>query len=183
MIKNQLLYLVFLLSSINLFGQNELFQNDLNKEVAIIEQLVYKKIDSLRAKKKLKGLSVNSKLKEAATMHAIWMNEKGKLSHIQNKSKTKTPQKRVAIVGGDASFIGENVAYTLYNTELRTKKGKPYINQTYEAIANDLVKMWRHSKGHYKNIITKGYVTTGVAISVDKSDNKIYAVQVFGGKQ
>ncbi|MCT4579965.1 MAG: CAP domain-containing protein [Flavobacteriales bacterium] len=164
-------------------GQNNLFQNDLDQELKAIEGLVYHKIDSLRAKKKLKGLKVNPQLKEAAKLHVIWMKEKGKLSHIQNKSKTKTPQKRVALVGGDASFVGENVAYTLYSIELTDKKGRLYVNNSDEAIANDLVKMWRNSKGHYKNIITKGYYTTGVAIAVEKEENKVYAVQVFGGKQ
>lgn len=183
MIKNKLLYMGFLLLSINLFGQNDLFKNNSNKGVSTIEQLIYKKIDSLRAQKKLQGLLVNDKLKEAATMHVIWMKEKGKLSHIQNKNKTKTPQKRVALAGGNDSFVGENVAYTLYNVELRNKKGKAYINKSYEAIANYLIYMWRHSKGHYKNIITKGYTTTGVAVDFDKEENKIYAVQVFGGEQ
>ncbi len=171
--------------SISSVAQVKLLQNGATIEegLKVIEDLVYHKIDSLRTKKKLQGLKVNSQLKEAAKLHAIWMKEKGKLSHIQNKSKTKTPQKRVALAGGDASFIGENVAYTLYGIELRNKKGKFYINDSYEDIANDLVKMWRHSKGHYKNIITKGYYTTGVAIVIDQEKNKVYAVQVFGGKQ
>lgn len=183
MIKVYWLHIFILILSTKVLGQDKLFQNNVTEDIAVIENYVHKKIDSLRAKKKLSGLTNNSELKEAAKLHADWMKEKGKLSHIQNKSITRTPQKRVEFVGGDASFVGENVAFTLYNIELRNKKGKPYINQSTEAIANDLVTMWRHSKGHYKNIITKGYLTTGIAIVFDEEENKVYAVQVFGGKQ
>lgn len=166
------------------FSQEKLFngKKSLTEELEIIENLVHQKIDSLRARKKLNGLSNNDYLTQAALLHADWMNEKRKFSHMQNKAKTKTPQKRVEYVGGDGSFVGENIAYTLFNIELKNKRGKLYINQTYEAIANDLVQMWRYSKGHYKNIMTKDYKTTGIALAIDFESNKIYAVQVFGGR-
>lgn len=166
------------------YSQENLFHNDekLSSELKIVESLIHQKIDSLRAKKKITSLSKNKFLTKAALIHADWMAEKGKFSHIQNKAKTKTPQKRVAFIGGDDSLIGENIAYTLFNIEMTNKKGKFYINQSYEAIANDLVQMWRQSKGHYKNIITKDYKTTGIALAVDFEKNKIYAVQVFGGE-
>lgn len=172
------------ISTLLSFSQERLFHNDekLTEELEIIENLIHQKIDSLRAKKKLNSLNNNEYLYKAALLHADWMNEKGKLSHVQNKSKTKTPQKRVAFVGGDDSFVGENIAYTLFNIEMTNKKGKLYINQSYDEIANDLVQMWRYSKGHYKNIITKDYTTSGIALAVDFQENKIYAVQVFGGE-
>ena len=173
-----------LVSSFVVFSQGKLFHRDkrIDEELSIVENLIYKKIDSLRAKKKLEGLSIEKYSRRAAELHVTWMSGKGKLSHVQNKSKTKTPQKRVEYVGGDGSFVGENIAYTLFNIELKNKKGKLYVNQSYEAIADDLVHMWRYSKGHYKNIMTKDFQTTGVALSVDFEQNKIYAVQVFGGR-
>lgn len=177
-----LLLFVVILSYFDFLAQKELFHHGekLSSELEIIERLVYGKIDSLRKRKKLNKLTINEYLTKAALLHANWMQEKNKFSHIQNKSKTKTPQRRVELVGGNGSTVGENIAYTLYNIELKNKKGKIYINQSYEAIANDLVQMWRYSKGHYKNIMTKDFEVTGVALSVDFEQNKIYAVQVFG---
>lgn len=172
------------ISAIVSFAQDELFHNNekLTAELKIVEELVYKKIDSLRAKKKLSGLIKNQYLVKAALLHVEWMVEKNKFSHFQNKSKTKTPQNRVKLVGGNDSFVGENIAYTLFNLEMTNKKGQQYTNTTYEAIANELVLMWRNSKGHYKNIITKEYRTTGIGLAVDFENNKVYAVQVFGGE-
>ena len=183
--KFKALYIALLLLICNVsYTQNQLFHSDhkLTVELEIIGNLIHQKIDSLRVRKRLNKLKGNFFLTKAAQLHADWMLDKDKFTHIQNKSKTKTPQKRVDFVGGDGFFIGENIAYTLYGIELKSKKGKRYINQSYEAIANDLVQMWKHSRGHYKNIMTKGYRTTGIALSVDFENNKIYAVQVFGGK-
>lgn len=166
------------------FSQEKLFHLDkrIDSELEIVENLIHQKIDSLRAKKKLAPLFKGKYLRRAAELHVTWMNGKGKLSHIQNKSKSKTPQKRVELVGGNSSFIGENIAYTLFNIEMTNKKGKRYTNTTYESIASDLVEMWRLSKGHYKNIITKEFKTTGIALAIDFEKNKVYAVQVFGGE-
>lgn len=165
-------------------SQEQLFQDNtrLVSDLEKVENLIHQKIDSLRAKKKLVGLTKNNTLAKAAKSHADWMSETGKFSHIQNKSKSKTPQKRVELVGGNSSFIGENIAYTLFNIEMTNKKGKRYTNTTYESIASDLVEMWRLSKGHYKNIITKEFKTTGIALAIDFEMNKVYAVQVFGGE-
>ncbi len=177
-------FVIISISALVSFAQQELFHNNekLTAELKIVEDLVYKKIDSLRAKKKISGLIKNQYLVKAALSHVDWMVEKGKFSHIQNKSKTKTPQNRVKLVGGNDSFVGENIAYTLFDIEMTNKKGQQYINKSYEAVANDLVQMWRNSKGHYKNIITKDYKSTGVALAVDFEKNKVYAVQVFGGE-
>ncbi len=180
---NYFLFLGVFIVSLASNAQDKLFTNqNLSKQLETLEILIHHKIDSLRAKKKLESLENDVYLKKAAQLHADWMNEKEKLTHFQNKSKTKTPQDRVEMVGGKISAIGENVAYTLFNTEIRDKKGKLFINSTYQQVANDLVQMWRNSKGHYKNIITKDFSKTGIALSVDFETNKIYATQVFGGQ-
>jgi len=183
LIKSLFTFLIVCCFSWGIKAQNYLFTADnLSEQLKSVEQLVHYKIDSIRTKKKLKGLQNDKYLTEAAKLHSDWMGKTGKLTHIQNKAKTKTPQKRVLLAGGSDSFIGENVAFTLFNIEITNKKGKRFTNTSYEAIANDLVKMWRHSKGHYKNIITKEYTKTGIALSVDFKTNKIYATQVFGGQ-
>ncbi len=170
--------------STSVYSQAELFHLDnAENELKIVERLVLNKVDSLRARKKLPTLQNSKTIRKAAELQAVWISGKGKLTHIQTKSKTKTPQKRVAYVGGKNELVGENIAYTQYNTVMINSKGKEYSNTTYEAIANDLVAMWRHSKGHYQNIITKGYKITGVALALDIEHKKVYAVQVFAGEQ
>jgi uncharacterized protein YkwD len=145
-----------------------------------LEHLIKEKIDSVRIAHNLLPLANDSILHIAAKYHANWMNENNKFAHEEKTNPTMlTPQMRVNHYGATNYLVGENIIKSYINTPLEDKKGKPYINKTYEDMVNDFVKGWVNSPGHYKNIITKEYDITGVSISINTKKNLIYAVQKF----
>ncbi len=146
----------------------------------LLEHLIKEKIDEVRIAHNLKTLYNDSILYVAAKFHANYLYTKGELSHTEPEDKImETPQKRADHFGAINYLVGENVAFTLVNKPVKDKKGKIHTNKTYDETAADLVDMWAHSPGHYKNIITADYNATGLAIWVDQKTGRIYAVQKF----
>lgn len=145
-----------------------------------LEHLIKEKIDSVRLAHNLNILHNDSILYVAAKFHANYLFEKKELSHTEPENpKTQTPQKRADYFGAVNYLVGENVAYTYVNKPSKDKKGKAKTNTTYNQTATDFAIMWVNSPGHYKNIITPDYNSTGVAVWADKKTNRIYAVQKF----
>jgi uncharacterized protein YkwD len=175
----------FFLLSLNLifncFGQDpsdKIQVSGLNEK--LLEHLIKEKINEVRLQHQLNPLFDDSVLFVAAKFHAKYLHKKGFLSHTEPEDKImETPQKRANYFGAINYLVGENIAFTLVNTLLKDKKGKLYENTTYDETATDLVTMWVNSPGHYKNIITPDYNATGLAIWVDTSSKRIYAVQKF----
>lgn len=145
-----------------------------------LEHLIKIKIDSVR-----KGLNINplvndSILYVASKYHSSYMNSHNKLTHNENDvPDRKTPQLRVEYFGGVNYLVGENVIKSYFNKPMEDKKGREYINTSYEDLANDFVRGWVNSPGHYENIKTKSYEITGVSVSVNYDKNLVYATQKF----
>lgn len=168
----------------NLFSQQYTPNTTLNSNTSInekyLEHLIKIKIDSVR-----KGLNINplvndSILYVASKYHSGYMNSHNKLTHNENDvPNRKTPQLRVNYFGGVNYLVGENVIKSYFNKTMEDKKGKEYINTSYEDLANDFVKGWVNSPGHYENIKTKSYEITGVSVSVNYDKNLVYATQKF----
>jgi len=181
-----LLICFFTTTSIFSFGQqkSKLFSDStIEQDIAELERLVLYKIDSIRAKKKREPLTHHEHLKTSAKHHLIWVKKTGKVVHFQDVKATKTPIRRAKLAGYKEKLIGENLAMTKYEKELKTEKGEIYINHTLEDIADDLVNnIWRKSKGHYKNIIGKEFKDHAIAIAVDTKHHKVYVMQVLGGE-
>lgn len=151
-----------------------------NPDLPYLEHLVKTKIDSIRLDLGLYPLVNDSILYIASKDHAGYLVRKKTLSHFEDKESKKTPQKRAEYYKAKNYFTGENVASTYALMPVRSKGSKKsHINRTYDDAANDLVKMWRKSKKHYKNIITSRYQVTGVAIAYDPKTKSIKAVQMF----
>lgn len=145
-----------------------------------LEYLIKEKIDSVRIAHNLLPLANDTILHIAAKYHADWMNENNKFAHEEKTNPTMlTPQMRVNHYGATNYLVGENIIKSYINTPLEDKKGKHYINKTYEDLANNFVIGWVNSPGHYKNIITSDYDITGLAVSINSKKNLIYAVQKF----
>ncbi len=176
--------LIIIFAVISIKGQEDNLFNkkDYEQNVERLEDLVYRKIDSLRHHKKRDKLTRDTTLKTSAKHHLFWVHKTGRVVHFEDVKETKTPIKRARKAGYKEKLIGENLAETYYNKEQKNEKGEVYINQTLEDIASDLVdNIWRQSKGHYKNIIGKEFKDHGVAIVVDVTLQKVYAMQVLGG--
>ncbi len=139
-----------------------------NINLQTIDSLIFVEVNNLRLKKNRLPLKIAVPLEKAAHYHSNWMSAKHKLSHIENKKDLKTPDKRVLKFGGNYTFVGENVAYLFYDA-----------NKTEQEIAKEFVSIWQHSKEHYKNMINRTFILTGIAVSFDSEKQRIYATQVF----
>ena len=179
-----------LLSLISLFfiyfvsySQKSLSVNTDSLNSNLLETLIKLKIDSVRKIHNKKTLTINDTLKKSAQDQAMYIKKLKKLSHFQTiNSDKKTVDRRVAFYGLKNTIVAENIAYTFVFKTIKDKRGKEYINTTYKQIANDFVTGWVNSSGHYKNLINEEYSLTGVAVSFDKANKKIYAVQVFSSE-
>jgi uncharacterized protein YkwD len=180
LLRNSLTILVFFLTAIS-FAQSPddlISVSGINEKY--LEHLVKEKIDEVRSQHRLKALANDSILYVAAKFHSNYLFKKGKLSHTEAENPiTETPQKRVEYFGAVNYLVGENIALTYISIPTKDKKGNVHTNQTYDQTATDLVTMWVHSPGHFKNIITPEYNSTGLAVWLDPKTNAVYAVQKF----
>jgi uncharacterized protein YkwD len=148
--------------------------------IKFIEHLIKEKIDEVRIRHDLKPLYNDSILYVAAKHHAEYLFNKKQLSHFEpENTTTETPQKRAEHFGAINYLVGENVAQTAMLLNLKSKKGKIYSNSTYDELAADFIQLWVNSPGHFKNIITSAYNSTGLAVYYSAEDSVIYAVQKF----
>lgn len=147
----------------------------------LLENLVVERINDLRIQRKLKPLVNDSTLQIAAKAHCDYMVREGKLSHMESGDKSmQTPQKRAEYFGLEGYWVGENILYTFFNSNVNSAKNKSFQTYTYDELANAILHSWKSSSGHYQNIIQKDYSIAGLAISVDFKTKKVYACQDFG---
>lgn len=151
-------------------------------DAVALEELVLQKVNKLRDSLKLKTLVKDKILNKAALDQSDYQLMIKRLTHKQKTWNKKTPFDRVAYYEGTHSLVGENCAFTFFNKSVRLKKVKKavYIN-SQELIAEAIFNSWKHSPGHYANMVNPDYVTTGINFAIDPKTNKIYATQVFGG--
>ena len=149
--------------------------NHFNKKY--LEHLIKVGIDSVRTAHECEKLVNDSILYVAATDQSGYMKKNRRLSHYQNGNKEKrTPQDRANFYGANHYRVGENVAFVPL---LSGNEDQQHKSSTYQSIAQDLVTAWVKSPGHFNNIITEEYEVTGVAISVDLQQDKVYGCQKF----
>lgn len=148
----------------------------------VLESTILEKVNKLRDSLSLSKLTKDKILNKAALDHSDYQNQFKKLTHDQKRFRKESPFDRVLYYGGSHSTVGENVAFSYINKSVKLKNGQVEKNNTIESIAESLFQGWKHSPGHYANMINEDYFTTGINFSIDEKSNKIYATQVFGGK-
>lgn len=136
-----------------------MFQEDSNYSPLLTdkEKYVLEETNKARAKNNLPALTLNSKLVEAARLHAKNMAAHRKMSHVLMIKDQRTVTDRVRYVHYEWSNVGENIA-----------QGYAY---------KDVVNGWMHSRGHRANILG-GYTEIGIGIAEDANGSPYY-VQVF----
>ncbi|HSY61239.1 MAG TPA: CAP domain-containing protein, partial [Cytophaga sp.] len=145
-----------------------------------LEWLTYEAVNKLREQKKLPDLVWDDVLYRAAIDHAQYLLGEKKISHYQTIKGKKTPAERVKIHGGLVyTAIGENIVEITLGC-ISSSKGVPLSTVTYEAAASTMAWLWKNSPGHYKNIISKNYNCTALAVAYDNKLQRLIAVQVFG---
>jgi hypothetical protein len=172
------LSLITIIQSTLNFSFTQINISAINKK--LLEHEIKVLVDSTRLANKLPSLFNDSILYVASNHHANYLLSKGLLSHEETEKKEFfSPQDRAKYYGAPKSYlVGENIAYTLYNSAVRVK-GKTFQTNDYKEIARSLVFSWINSKGHFSNIINPDYQVTGISIAVDTKEHRIYACQKF----
>lgn len=162
------------------FGLSQSFDPS-NFNQKYLEHQLKIRIDSVRESKNLKPLVNDSILYFASLHHSNYMLKNNILTHDEKGNKLyTTPQNRALAYGASKNYlVGENVLFVSYNANVKMKSGQIRSTYTYEDIARTMTQMWVESKGHYKNILTESYQVTGVSVSLDEKNGKIYACQKF----
>ncbi|MFO7722808.1 MAG: CAP domain-containing protein [Bacteroidales bacterium] len=146
----------------------------------LLERLIRDGIDSVRKAKGLELLSNDSSLYFAAADQAAYLQYQRTITHRQPVESKSTVQKRAEYYGGKGYLCGENIAASWIEQLITEKGGKPYRNFTYRQMADDFIRLWVNSSGHYTNIINPLYGYTGVAVTLHPKTKRIVVVQVFG---
>jgi len=177
---NIILIILFFVGSNNISAQNknDIYRHPGNEK--FLEHLIKIKVDSVRATKGLLPLANDSILYIASKYHAGYLLKLGKLDHYENEfPDRKTPQLRAEYFGAENYLVGENLVSSQFGSTILDKKGKIRNNFTYDEISSNLVIAWVNSPGHYKNMITKDYNSTGLSVIIDPEKNIVFSVQKF----
>jgi uncharacterized protein YkwD len=148
---------------------------------SLIDHLFNEKLNDLRKSKGASVLSPDAVLKKAAQDQADFMNVNDTLTHARIIPAKKNPSLRVLFYGGQNDGVGENVLFNFINIPTTSKYTKETTTiNTYEEAAEAVFQSWKHSPGHYKNMIEPKYDVQGIAFSFNPKTKKMYASQVFG---
>jgi uncharacterized protein YkwD len=139
--------------------------NSTSMAVSWQEQML-QSLNSIRAQKSLKPLEMCKPLTRAAQKYARTMAQQDFLSHT----------------GKDGSEIGERIqtaGYRWKNSKTGSSIGEN-IAAGQQSVA-EVMKGWRNSTSHYKNMTNTKFTHVGFGMSVNaKSKYKKYWVQNFG---
>jgi uncharacterized protein YkwD len=113
-----------------------------------------------RSKAGLSSLRTNSRLMQAAQLHADQMAQLRRLDHVIDGAQYPRPEDRLAAAGYQWQAYGENIA----------------LGQSSAAAA---MEAWMNSSGHRANILNGNLSEIGVGFARD-SGGRPYYVQVFG---
>jgi uncharacterized protein YkwD len=130
------------------------------------QEQMLQSLNSIRAQKSLKPLEICKPLTQAAQRYARTMAQQDFLSHI----------------GKDGSNVGERIqaaGYDWRNSKTGSSIGEN-IAAGQQSVA-EVMKGWRNSTSHYKNMTNTKFTHVGFGMSVNpKSKFKKYWVQNFG---
>ena len=177
-----LLIVCGILLATHLKAQSLTTKVDLNSiDQVLLESLILKRINAHRKELGLSTLATSEKLSMAASDHAYYLARLGKLSHEQKSFEKQTVARRVKYFGGDFGCgVAENVLFSMLGKN-HNEWGDIEV-RTYDDLAEQMYQQWKHSPGHYKNMIGADHRLTSLRFYVNPRTRRIYAVQVFGGQ-
>jgi uncharacterized protein YkwD len=127
---------------------------------ASVAEDVVRYTNDARVRNGLPALRANSRLMEAARIHAEQMASAHRSAHTISGARYPTMQDRLAAVGYTYMQAAENVAWN-------------------QSSAQEAVGTWMSSTGHRENILDPGLTEIGAAMA-RSSRGEPYWIQVFG---
>lgn len=153
-----------------------------NIDYTLLESLVNDMINSHRASKNKTVLIDDAPAYLAAQNHSEYLLQTSKFTHNQRNSRMKSADKRLLHFGGKFTAVAENITLIYLFTPFYhhfESKSKARVIETYQDAAYHLYLSWIRSPSHYKNLISKEYRYSGLAVRFDKASGKLLATQVF----
>lgn len=130
---------------------------------------LFGRVNELRVKKKVVGLSRCSSLDSAALDHARHLARKGKLTHYQKGDpEMRTPQDRILYYGGEWDDTSENVLFIPFREGMND-----------QSAVREMFRTWRRSSQHYGNMVQGDFRCSGIAVVYSEKEEKLFAVQTF----
>ncbi len=165
-----------------------------NIDYPLLHAAIFFETNRQRVLHGLPHLKYSPALEKAALGHSKDMVRYNFFSHISKVGGKKTMSQRLALVGIDNAYKGENLA-TVCVLEYEsgrsvftppqnggyfsyTHKGKPIGNRTYLVVAKTIVKHWMDSVGHRKAILSRDYKFLGVGAALFK-ERKFHNMPYF----
>jgi len=108
-----------------------------------IENQIHQLVNQERTTNNIKPLTRNPTIDQIAKKHSLTMHETGVFEHANQ------------------TFYGENIVQVPVFPNVQGCD-KPTWNN--EEMANCMFTLWKHSRGHYDNIIHYGYTETGIGV-------------------
>lgn len=133
---------------------------------AAVARLIVGGTNEFREAEGRAGVAVKDKLEETAKAFAAYMARTGRYGHTADGKK---PADRAADRGYEYCLVAENIAYAFHPDGF-----------TSENLAARLVKGWKESPGHRKNMLDPDLTETGVAVARSDKTGHYFAVQLFG---
>jgi len=134
------------------FAQRENIDT-LNFKSAVLSNLIAKKINSERKKKKLDSLSYNYELSRMTLNHVQYMADNSIVGHEQQNKQTNNLERRLEFFEGNNKFIAESVA----SVDLRSLIVKSKGRYGYDKLAKIIYDKWKKSSFDYQQIINQKY--------------------------
>lgn len=175
----------------------EIDVNDFDNE--LLECAIFFLTNEIRVKKKLTKLKYHPHLTETARIHSDEMAKKNFFDHTNRyNKKLREPEDRAKIAGIVNPKIAENIIegfileYSSGEKVIATSPGifldektrDQLPARTYLTLAENLLDLWMHSKGHKANILAKDALELGCGVTLYKMDNfnsmpAVKATQIF----
>lgn len=174
--------LLLILFSNTLWGQGTVKVDPNNLEQTLVHILFLKHLNHLRDSLGLTKLNTNNTLSLAAKDHTDFMVSTCLLQHEQPKESKKSPSERVIYYRGNFDGVGENILYTVLNTNIDIKGHALFITN-YDELAYAMFLTWKFSPPHFANMIRPDFKFSGLHIGLDSKNNRIYSANVFGGEE
>jgi uncharacterized protein YkwD len=125
-----------------------------------VEQRIFQAINQVRQENKLPALKWNPKIAEVARSHSTRMATKRFFSH--EDPKFGGPSNRLSAAGIAWRLCGENI----------------FEEHGQADPVRAAVRGWMQSSGHRKNILTRGFIDSGIGVAISR-DGSYTITQMF----
>jgi len=132
-------------------------------------RLILDRTNSFRGGAGVEPIAPDARLSAAARGFAAYLARTGRFGH---EADGRTPAQRARAEGYAYCLILENIASV-------------YSSEGFEAreLADRVMRGWKESPGHRRNLLDPGATEVGVAIARSDASGAYYAVQLFGRPQ